>query len=236
MHKFRITGLLLFCTLFVSGCSIITKPPGKSGNTQAAANTPVISSRTPLASPTPTQTSNLMTIPTPTAAITATQSTLIGHCALLNSYDIASLFTQARTESMHPKQQDNHVSHPIFSTVQAPGEENSCIIYSFINPDVKNMQLLQITYWVDIPDPSASSSWTQAWTQLKSEGGKDVPVTGNATYFYNNRLTLQQRNIYITIEVTGQAVNAIPTTGSNPQLSVEKLVAQDILKNLKSGL
>jgi hypothetical protein len=227
MPKRRITCVLFVWAMVVSGCGLITGRPGTIGKVQAKAVTPAA------ASPTASQPGTATSAPALPATAASTQSLLIRSCALLNSYDIASLFTQARTEMQTPVQQDSQVSHPIFSPVNAPGREYSCIFYGFINPDVKDMRLLQITYWVDIPDPQASSQWDQAWSQMKTNGGKAVPGLAQAAYFDNGRLTLQQRNVYITIEAIGEAVSAVNGASSDPQLNVEKLVAEDILKKLQ---
>jgi hypothetical protein len=227
MKKIRILSLVWVCALIVSACS------GTTGLFRGNGKTPLASATPANANATAGQ-SILATTAAPSPAATiATPSPIIGSCGLLNSYDIASLFTQARTETQPPQPQESQVSHPIFSTVNAQGREITCAVYSFINPDVKDMRLLQINYWIDIPDPSASGLWEQAWTQLKSEGGKEIPGIGQAAYFDNGQLTLQQNGIYITIKVIGPAMNAVANAGSDPQLNVEKFVAQDMLKKLQ---
>jgi hypothetical protein len=225
MQKLRIFAFLSLCALLVSAC--IAKNPGpNAGATPLAAVTPTqpTSTAIPPAMTSPPVASPAPTTPAPPASIT--------DCALLNTYDMASLFTQDRTETQLPKPQSGQVSHPIFSTDNAPGREITCMLYSFINPDVKDMRLLQINYWIDIPDPSKRSLWTQAWSQLKSGGGKEIPGLGQAAYFANGRLTLQQGEFYITIEAIGPAMNAVANAGGDPQLNVELLVAQDMLKKL----
>jgi hypothetical protein len=227
MQKIRILGFVWACALVVSACSGITGLPGANGKAKFSSSTPTG------ATPTASQSIIATTAAPSPAAATATSSPLLVDCGLLNTHDMASLFTQARAETQLPKPQASQVSHPIFSTVNAPGREITCILYSFINPDVKDMRLLQITYWVDIPDPSKSSLWTQAWAQLKSKGGKEIAGIGDPAYFDNGRLTLQQGGIYITIEAIGPAMNAVANAGSSPQLNVEKLVAQDMLDKLQ---
>jgi hypothetical protein len=227
MQKIRILGFVWACALVVSACSGITGLPGASDKAQAALVTPTA------ATPTASQPILAASAAPPPAAATATTSAVIADCGLLSTHDMARLFTQNRTETQLPQPQENPVSHPVFSTVNAPGREITCILYSFINPDVKDMRLLQISYWVDIPDPAQGSLWAQAWAQLKSEGGKEIPGVGQAAYFENGRLTLQQGNVYITIEAIGPAMNAVASSGSNPQLVAEELVAQDMLDKLQ---
>jgi hypothetical protein len=226
MQKVRIFAFLSICALAVSACV------GKNGGPNASAQPPA--AVTP-AGPAPTASQSVITsTPAASPAIaTVTPSPLITDCGLLDTYDMASLFTQARAETQLPKPQDSQVNHPIFSSDSAPGQEITCILYSFINPDVKAMRLLQINYWIDIPDPSKSSLWMQAWSQLISKSGKEIPGIGQAAYFDNGRLTMQQDGFYITIEAIGPAMNAVANAGSNPQLGVDKLVAQDMLKKLQ---
>jgi hypothetical protein len=219
MQKSRIFASLSVCALLLSACM------GTKAGPNAIAKSP--------AAPTPSQPLNTSTPAASPAPTTAALPAAVTDCGLLNTYDMASLFTQNRTETQLPQPQDSQVSHPVFSTEKAPGREITCMLYSFINPDVKTMRLLQINYWIDIPDSSQGALWTQAWSQLKSNGGKQIPGLGQAAYFDNGRLTLQQGGFYITIEAIGPAMNAVANAGSSPQLNVEKLVAQDMLKNLQ---
>jgi hypothetical protein len=227
MKKISILSFIWVCSLVVTACS------GMTGVTSSSGKTPLASATPANANATASQSIIATTAAPSPAAVAATPSPIIASCGLLNSYDIASLFTQARTETQPSQPQESQVSHPIFSTAKAQGSEVTCAVYSFINPDVKDMRLLQINYWIDIPDPSASSSWEQAWTQLKSEGGKEISGIGQAAYFDNGQLTLQQNGIYITIKVIGPAMNAVANAGNDPQLNVEKFVAQDMLNKLQ---
>ena len=219
MQKSRIFAFLSLCALLLSACMRSKAGPN------AVAKSPV----TPTASQ-PLSTSTPAPSPTPTAAAPPVAVT---DCALLTTHDMASLFTQNRAETQLPTPQEGQVSHPIFSTDKAPGQQITCMLYSFINPGAKTMRLLQINYWVEIPAPSQAGLWTQAWSQLKSKGAKQIPGLSQAAYFDNGRLTLQQAGFYITIEAIGPAMNAVANVGSSPQLNVEKLVAQDMLKKLQ---
>jgi hypothetical protein len=228
IRKSTLTGLILM-GIIASGCRGIGALPGAGQNGPATTIPPAAPTDTAIPASAATST------PAGLATSTAAASPLISHCTLLDSHDIAALFTGHRTEVMLPQQEDSQVDHPVFSSVKASGNENACIFYGFINPDVKTMSLLQITYWIDVPDPSANDSWDQAWAGLKSAGGSSVPGVGESAYFYNGRLTLKQSGVYITIEATGQALNAFTPTGTDPKLDVEKQLALDILAKLNPG-
>lgn len=228
IRKSTLAGLILM-GLITSGCRGIQTVPAAGQNSPATT--------IPFAAPTDTPTPARAATSTPASlgTSTAAASPLISHCTLLDSHDIAILFTGQRTEVMLPQQKNSQVDHPIFSSVKASGNENTCIFYGFINPDVKTMSLLQITYWIDVPDNSAIASWDRAWAGLKSASGSSVPGVGETAYFNNGRLTLKQRDIYITIEATGQALNALTPTVNDSKLDFEKQVALDILARLNPG-
>jgi hypothetical protein len=78
----------------------------------------------------------------PSPASTGTgQPDLTSRCSLLDSRDVASLFSSAEVEG--PVHQVGVVSHPIFAT------ESSGIYHVFHRPGSMDTELLQVIYGVD---------------------------------------------------------------------------------------
>ncbi len=94
------------------------------------------------------------------------------------------------------------------------------------------MTLVQITYWIDTPDPSAAGSWERAWERLKSSGGKEISGIGDAAYFNDGRLTFQKGTIYFTVEAIDNHLDMKTAAGVSQQLEIEKRMAQDMLGRL----
>ncbi len=224
MIKQKIVPLFLIGIL-ISACSSAGGLPGTGG--QALSPTAAPAQATLTATPESAATNT----PAATLPMDATQTALIQYCTLLNGQDVASFFTRAEVQL--PVHKDYPVDHPVFSSAPAPGRESSCIFYGFQNPDKKGMSLLQITYWIDLPNPGSTASWDQAWNQLKSSGGTQVTGIGDGAYLKNSRRTLKKGNLYITVEATGAALQNLSSLGSDPAAIVEEKIAQDILSRIQ---
>jgi hypothetical protein len=168
--------------------------------------------------------------PSPSYIMTQTAAnTLINTCDLLDSRDLANLFT-SHTEVILPKPQVNDVEHPIFSAGHASGTETSCIYYAFYHPGLKSEVMLQVNYWLDVPAPNASSAaWFQDWTQAKSVATQTVSGLGNEAFFNNGQLTFKMDNWYVTVEATETDLDLKTPVGVNQQVAIEKQIAIDML-------
>jgi hypothetical protein len=149
-------------------------------------------------------------IPAPTATPTnqatvgpseATLARLMNSCNLLTSRDVASLFSSAEVEG--PKHQVSQVNHLVFSTAAISATESSCIYYVFHEPGSKDMELLQVTYWLDIPEQATPSAWAQVWVDASSKAGQTVSGIGDGAFYNDGRLTFKKSSLYVTIEIVG---------------------------------
>lgn len=168
--------------------------------------------------------------PSPSYIMTQTAAnTLIDTCNLLDSRDLANLFT-SHTEVILPKPQINDVEHPIFSKGHASGTETSCIYYAFFHPGLKSEVMLQVNYWLDVPAPNASAqAWSQDWTQAKSVATQNISNLGNEAFFNNGQLTFKMDNWYVTVEATETDLDLKTPVGVNQQVAIEKQLAIDML-------
>ena len=168
--------------------------------------------------------------PPPSYVMTQTAAnTVIDTCGLLDSRDLANLFT-SHTEVILPKPQINQVEHPIFSKGHASGTETSCIYYAFYHPGSKSEVMLQVNYWLDIPAPNASAqAWSQDWTQAKSVATQNIPDLSNDAFFKDGQLTFKMDNWYVTVEATETDLDLKTPVGVNQQIAIEKQIAVDML-------
>lgn len=168
--------------------------------------------------------------PSPSYIMTQTVvNTVINTCELLNSRDLASLFTN-HTEVILPKAQVDDVEHPIFSTGHASGTETSCVYYAFYHHGSKSEVMLQVNYWIDVPAPYASPNfWNDDWTQARSKATQTVSDLGNEAFFKDGQLSFKMDNWYVTVEATESDLDLNTPVGVSQQLTIEKQIAIDML-------
>jgi hypothetical protein len=168
--------------------------------------------------------------PSPSYVMTQTAAnTVIDTCDLLNSRDLASLFT-SHTEVILPKPQVDDVEHPIFSTGHASGTETSCVYYAFYHPGSNSEVMLQVNYWIDVPAPYASPDfWNDDWTQARSKATQTVSDLGKEAFFKDGQLSFKMDNWYVTVEATESDLDLNTSVGVNQQLAIEKQIAIDML-------
>lgn len=169
---------------------------------------------------------------TPSPAYLMTQTaatTLVNSCELLNSRDLASLFT-SHTEVILPKPQVHPVEHPIFSKGHASGTETTCVYYAFYHPGSKSEVMLQVNYWLDVPASYASPEfWTDDWTQAKSRATQTISDLGKGAFFKDGQLSFKMDNWYVTVEATETDLDLTTSVGVNQQVALEKQLAIDML-------
>lgn len=213
-----LTGIF-FSLLGCSGGKTSSKPESKTPM-QTAIATRQVATRPVEATPSPS--------PSPES----TQiSALTNNCDLLDSRQLASFFSSA--EVVLPTPQVSQVEQPVFSTQSAPATDVSCVFYVFHNPGSKDMVLLQVTYWLDLPDQVGSSVWTQVWSDASSQAAQSVSGIGEAAFYQDGRLSFKQGNLYVTVEVIGTQVSTQTPAGVQQQIDTEKKVALDILSRLQ---
>ena len=213
MNKRFVTTL--FVLLFVAaGCSGVNPVSNSIGRIPTAAPTATSQAVANLAISTLT--------PSPAPEGTAAYR-LTNYCDLLDSHDIASLFSSA--EVMKPVHQVNQVKHVIFSTEGVSATESSCINYAFHQPGSKNAKMLQVTYWVDIPDRAAAGAWAKVWTDAKAQAAQTVSNTGEDAFYNQGRLTFKEGDIYVTLEAVGTYLNTDTQAGVTQQVEIEKQLA-----------
>jgi hypothetical protein len=221
MGKLLIFSLFIGVLFTVSGCGGAHPSSGAQGITPATVATP-----TNQATVSPSQAT---LVPSPKPEGTASYH-LMNSCDLLNSRDVASLFSSAEVEG--PRHQVSQVNHLVFSTATISATESSCVYYVFHEPGSKDMELLQITYWVDIPDQAAPSAWAQVWVDARSKAARAVSGIGDGAFYHDGRLTFKKGSLYVTIEIVGTNLNTDTSAGVNQQIEMEKRIALDALSRL----
>lgn len=214
----------LFAAAGCSGAGGTSSPsllPPTSGPTPAARNTP--SPSEPIATP-------VLSLTTPPQSATA--SIITSRCSLLDSYDLANLYT-THTEVVRPTPQVSQAGHVAFSTQSVSANEISCVYYVFHLPGSITGQVLQVSYWVDTPAQATPAAWAQVWTDASSKASQSVSGIGVDAFYEDGKLTFKKGDIYMTIEVVGTGANLNTSTpaGMEDQLKIEKQVALDALKN-----
>lgn len=148
-------------------------------------------------------------------------------CDLLNSNDLAKILVTG--ELVKEPVQTTPVDHPIFSTANVPVTEVNCMYYEFHKPGKKDQELLQVTYWLDIPGQGVSNTaWQNTWGEAAKSG---QPLSGIGTGAFTNsngELTFKQDNFYFTLQI----VDTSRTSAQNAQ--IQQQIAKDMLNNLAS--
>jgi hypothetical protein len=217
----RLLKCLLISFLFAAaGCS------GARGTSSLGLLTPT-SEPTQAARITP---SSFEPITTPVPG--STDSLITSRCSLLDSYNLASLYT-THTEVILPTPQVSQVNHAIFSTQSISADEISCVYYVFHLPGSVNEQVLQVSYWVDTPARATPTAWAQVWTDASSSASQAISGIGQGAFYEAGKLTFKKGDFYVTIEVVGTSdtLNTSTPAGLTDQLKIEKQVALDALKN-----
>jgi hypothetical protein len=221
MGKILIFSLFIGVLFTVSGCGRAHPSPGAQGKTPATAAAP-----TNQAAVGPSQAT---LVPSPTPEGTASYR-LMNSCDLLNSRDVASLFSSAEVEG--PRHRVSQVNHLVFSKATISATESSCVYYVFHEPGSKDMELLQVTYWVDIPDQAAPSAWAQVWVDARAKAAQAVSGIGDGAFYHDGRLTFKKGSLYVTIEIVDTNLNTDTSAGANQQIEMEKRIALDTLSRL----
>jgi hypothetical protein len=219
-------GKLLIFSLFIGVLFTMSGCGGARPSSGAQGKTPATAAPTSQATLGPSQAT---LVPSPKPEGTATYR-LMNSCDLLNSRDVASLFSSAEVEG--PKHQVSQVNHLVFSTATISATESSCVYYVFHEPGSKDMELLQVTYWVDIPGQATPSVWAQVWVDAGSKAAQAVSGIGDGAFYNDGRLTFKKGSLYVTIEIVGTNLNTDTSAGVNQQIKMEKQIALDALSRL----
>ncbi len=215
---------ILSLLLLMAGCSGV-----KASSTAATVET--------LA---PAATSTLQaTVPPEPTAVPSSQpggaaSDHLGTCNLLNSQDVESFYPAA--EKVGPVHTLSQVNHLIFSTENTSASEASCIYYVHYPPGQKHRQMLQVTYWLDVPDHVTPSAWAQVWSDAKSKAAQAAPGVGDDAFYEDGRLMFKQGSAYVTIEIIGTNLDTSTSAGVNQQMQMEKRIALDAESRLTQNL
>ena len=239
----------------LAGCTATRQPaslPQTGGTQTAAQQTPVgtilsptaalpsaevtakpVQATTPVVTMMPTQspgTSPAATLPaqavSPTPVITPSLAArLTNTCDLLSSNDLAKILVTGELE--REPVQANPVDHPVFSTENVPATEVTCVYYEFHNPGKKNQELLQVTYWLDLPGQGASATaWQKAWTDAAQAAQPISGIGDQAFLSQNGELSFKQGSLYFTLQV----VDTSRTAEQNADIT--RQLANDMLQNL----
>ena len=215
---------LLTYAFFAEGLFLIV---GCSG-VNVASNT---ERRTPTPAATPTPETTLAPTEPPPLPLSLPNSTVVyqlsNNCELLGSRELASFFPSA--EVVMPTPQVNQVNHVVFSTESVSAREVSCIYYVFYHPGKKDQVLLQVTYWVDLPDQATTSAWSQVWVDAASKASHPVSGIGDQAFYTNGRLSFKKGSIYVTVETIETQPSTQTPVSKNQRLDMEKQIALDAL-------
>jgi hypothetical protein len=188
------------------GTSVATNGPTRPATTAPATAAPQPSPTMPGATTQPSEppvTSGLS--PDLTARLTNT-------CGLLNSNDLASILVTGELE-----------------TENVPATEVNCVYYEFHNPGKKDQELLQVTYWLDLPGQGVSgAAWRKVWTDATQKGQQVSGIGDQAFVSSDGELSFKQGSLYFTLEI----VDTSRSAQQNVQISHR--LAADMLKNLAS--
>jgi hypothetical protein len=225
MNKPFIISMFIGLLLMTSGCSATTPGTSEQTNISASNTPPVPSSAATFGA--------VSAVPSPQSAPTrAVSSALEDGCGLLNSRDLAGFFPP-HVETRLPKPQLNQVDHPIFSDINTPGTETSCIYYTFYHPGSITMVMLQTTYWVDIPASAVDSqAWAQAWSEASSRALRTVSDIADGAFYNNGRLSFKEGNMYVTVEAIETDWSLDSSATMDKQFALEKQIALDLLNHL----
>jgi len=205
---------------------------GTTAATTAPNQAPAAAPTQPAAS-TPEATTSPSTSGAPAPNINPVLATRLSNtCDLLNSNDLAKILVTG--ELVKEPVQTTPVEHPIFSTANVPVTEVNCVYYEYHNPGKKDQELLQVTYWLDMPGQGvADSAWQNVWSEAVKNGQPLSEIGTDAFTGSNGELTFKQDNFYFTLQI----VDTSRTTAQNAQ--IQQQIAKDMLNNLalmqKSG-
>jgi hypothetical protein len=218
MKKPILITLIICILLIVSACSRVNNPSNTATETPAPPASPTLQTGAISGGPASSQ--------TPAPKGTAVYPVL-DQCNLLDSRDLASLFSSA--EVVLPQAQVSQVDHVIFSAEKTPTSESECVYYAYHRPGQKEMEMLQVSYWVDIPRQATPAAWAQVWKDASSNGVQAVSGVGDGAFFENGRLTFKKNGTYVTIEAIGTYLNSGTSTVGDQQVQIEKQLALDVL-------
>lgn len=92
--------------------------------------------------------------------------------------------------------------------------------------------MLQLTYWVDVPDQGSSQAAEQAFANAKSKAAQTISGIGEDVFFNKGRLTFKKGDVYVTVEGINTSVDTTTSAGLDQQIETEKQIAADILGRL----
>lgn len=230
--------------IVLTSCSWVQATPvvAPSATAQASATKSSIAAAIALTNTTtPAVTSAPGSVPIPAAAATPSAVTLppsdvtlkqANSCNLINSNDLAHLFPP-HNEIVRDPPKTAPVSHPPFSTSAASGMETTCVFYDFHQPGTLAGWMLQVTYRLDTPDPSAVQAWSQAWDAARAQSGQPVSNLGDDAFTSGTNLFIKKGNTYLAFESTDTHVDEKTAAGVQQLLADEKQLAEAALEHLK---
>lgn len=169
--------------------------------------------------------------PPDSTAVPSPESTLVhsltNNCELLGSRELASFFPSA--EVVLPTPQVSQVEHTIFSTESVSTREVSCVYLVFYHPGKKDQVLLQVTYWLDLPDQTTAGAWSKVWADAASKATQSMAGIGDQAFFEDGRLSFKKGSIYVTVEAIDTQLSTQTPAGQIQQLEQEKKIALDAL-------
>jgi hypothetical protein len=205
MSKLLVAILSVGLLFAAAGCAIVTPSP-------------TMGEMSPTPGPSP--------LPQATLFFRVTNS-----CDLLTGRELARFFSSAQVEG--PTHQVGPVNQLIFSTPSISATESSCVYYVFHQPDSKDMVMLQVTYWVDVPAQAPGVARAQIWMDASSGAAQTLPGIGEGAFYNNGRVTFKKDSICVTVEVLSTALDTNTSAGQQQQLDMEKQVALDALSRLQ---
>ncbi len=154
------------------------------------------------------------------------------NCTFINSNDLAHLFPP-HNEITRDAPKTSAVSHPPFSDASAAGTETSCTFFDFHQPGKLVGWMLQVTYLVDTPDPSAAQSWNQAWAAAKARSGQPVSGLGDDAFASGANLFIKNGSNYISFESIDTHLDMKSAAGAQQVVAYEKQLAEAGLSRVK---
>ena len=229
---------VFLCAAFLSGCSALKVSSQGSQISHAKLATATSQVSVPNTGSTSSPPSDSGAAVTSTPSLPKASPPTLGNtlkmansCDLINSYDLASLFP-AHNEIIRDAPKTGPVSHPPFSQVAAAGTQETCVFYDFHQPGKVSGWMLQVTYLVDTPDPSAQQAWAQAWS-ANAKSGQPVSDLGVEAFASGANLFIKKGNTYLTFESVDTHLNLKTAAGMQQVLAYNEQLAKDGLPNLK---
>ncbi len=181
-------------------------------------------------------------------------------CTLINSSDLAQLFPP-HNEITRGDPKTGPVRTPVFANpspsvaslnsvtsgptatpTTAPaaasgsaptGTETTCLFFDFHQPGSQTGWMLQVTYTVDVPNPSSAQAWTQAWAAAKAKAGPPVSGLGDDAFADGGNLYIKKGDTYLTFDSVDTHVDGTTPAGKQQLLDYNKQLAQAALSRLK---